>query len=211
MEDYILHGHIANVKRAVEEGGMERTNTVGIEMLNLEEFKFKLKNKNGIVSMAELIDIKEFIDNLTRDISHTIYNIIHYDKKSPKYWGILNLCDDFEDRKPFYDISIDLETFMHEESEGKELVPGYFLPDNYVLAKKVLKAFEESGGDTKGIECNHYRECANWEVESKSKAKKLIKFIEDTYVSPKVKEWKEYANIKKTIWLENKVEFIYKK
>lgn len=211
MEDYILRGHIANIKRAVEEGHMERTKTIGIEMLNLENFKFKLKNKSGIVSVAELIDIKEFIDEVIRSNSHVVYNIIHYDKASPKYWGKLELNNYDEEKKPFYCVSLDLETFMHEESTGKEVVPGYFLPDNYSLADKVLKAFQEAGGDINGIENNHYRECANWETTSKKKARALVKFIEDKYVSPKIKEWKGYANIKKAIWLEDEVDFIFNK
>lgn len=211
MEDYILHGYIANVKKAVEEGHMERIKAIGIEMLNLENFKFKLKNKSGIVSIAELIDIKDFIDELIRNNSHVVYNIIHYDKQSPEYWGKLELQTYSEEVKPFYSVSIDLEKFMHEESEGKELYPGYFLSDNYTLAEKLLKAFEGAGNSIKGIEDNHYRECANWETRSKSQAQKLIKFIENNYVTPAVKGWKEYAGIKKTIWLEDKVDFVFNK
>jgi len=211
MEDYILHGHIANVKKAVEEGHMERTKTVGIEMLNLENFKFKLKNNDGIVSIAELIDIKEFIDEVIRNNSHLVYNVIHYDKQSPKYWGKLELKNYDEERKPFYCVSLDLESFMSEESAGKELYPGYFLPDNYTLADKLLKAFEDAGNSTNGIQNNHYRECANWETSSKSQAQKLVRFIENNYVTPKVKEWKKYAGIKKAVWLEDKVDFVFNK
>lgn len=211
MEDYILHGYVDNVKRGVEEGFIERTKTIGIEMLNVENFKFKLKNKNGIVSIAELIDIQEYINKIVHNNSHVVYNIIHYDKQSPKYWGKLELNRYDEERRPFYDISLDLEKFMDEESTGKEPFPGYFLPDNYTLADKVLKAFEDAGNSIKGIENNHYRECANWETSSKAQARKLVKFIEDNYVTPKVKEWKEYAGIKRAIWLEDKVDFVYKK
>ena len=210
MEDYILYGYVDNVKRGVEEGHIERTKTVGIEMLNIENFKFKLKNKNGIVSVAELIDIQEFINNIIRNNSHVVHNIIRYDKQSPKYWGKLELNQYDEERKPFYDVSLDLEQFMDEESTSKEIYPGYSIPDNYSLAEKVLKAFEDAGNSTKGIECNHYRECANWEIQSKAQAKKLVKFIEDNYVTPRVKEWKDYAGIKKAIWLEDKVDFVYK-
>jgi len=209
--DEILYGYIENVKRGTEEGFIERTKTVGIEMLNIENFKFKLKNKNGIVSIAELIDIQDFIKNIIRNNSLVIYNIIHYDKQSPKYWGNLELQTYDEERRPFYSVCLDLEKFMHDESTSTEPVPGYFLPDNYSLADKVLKAFEDSGNSIKGIECNHYRECANWETNSKTQARKLVKFIEDNYVAPKVKEWKEYAGIKKAIWLEDKVDFTYKK
>ncbi len=211
MEDYILHGHIANIKRAVEEGHMERTKAISIEMLNLEKFKFKLKNKSGIVSIAELIDIKEFIDGVIRNNAHIVYNIIHYDKQSPKYWGKLELKEYDDERKPFYNVSINLENFMQNESTAEKVSDFTIIPDNYSLAEKVLKAFQETGGDTKGIDNNHYRECANWETTSKKKAKALVKFIEDKYVTPRVKEWKGYAGIKKTIWLEDKVDFIFNK
>lgn len=209
--DEILHGYIENIKRNVQDGVMDRTSTIGIEMLNLEKFKFKLKNKSGIVSIAELIDIQEFLKNIIRTNSHVVYNIIHYDKKSPHYWGKLELQTYDDERRPFYDVSIDLEKFMHEESTGTEPAPGFWLPDNETLADKVLKAFEDAGNSVKGIECNHYRECANWETHSKTQARKLVKFIEDNYVAPKVKEWKEYAGIKKTIFFDDKIDFVYKK
>jgi hypothetical protein len=208
MNDYVTEGHIAAIKREVEEGRLEKTSTVGIEMLNIENFKFKLKNKKGIVSIAEMIGIREFIDGIIRNSSHITRNIIRYDKKSPHYWGKLEKCDEYDD----YAVSINLEDFMHEDSEGKELATDYFLPDNYALADKVLKAYEEAGGDIKNINSDeHYRECTNWKFKSKAKAKKLVAFIDKTYVIPKLKEWKEFSRIKKINWLEERLEFVFKK
>lgn len=211
MSDYILHGYVDNVKRAVQEGHIEETKTLGIEMMNLENFKFKLNNKHGIVSIAELIKVRDFISELIKTNSHIVYDIIHHDKKSPNYWGKIELQTYDEDRERFYDVSLDLEKFMQEKSTAREPVPGYFVPDNYSLAEIVLNAFEDAGNSIKGIECNHYRDCAKWETNSKAQAKKLVKFIEDNYVTPKVKEWKEFVGIKKCIWLEDKVDFVYKK
>lgn len=209
--DEILYGYVENIKRNVRDGIMKKSDTVGIKMLNAENFKFNLKNKSGVVSIAELIDIQEFLKNIIRNNSLVVYNMIQYDKQSPGYWGKLELQRYDEERRPFYSVCLDLEKFMHEESTGTEPFPGYFLPDNYSLAEKVLKEFEDAGNSTKGIDCNHYRDCANWETSSKAQANKFVKFIENKYVTPKVKEWKKYAGIKRIIWLEDKVDFVYKK
>jgi len=129
-------------------------------------------------------------------------------KKSPRYWGSLEKCPEYKT----YSVSIDLENFMHEESEGKELIPGAcFLPDNYALAEKIEKAFKKAGGDMKGECGEHFRECASWQFKSKAKAKKLVKFIDDTYVKPALKERKKLFNIKKVIFGETQIDFEYKK
>jgi len=197
MEDYILSGFIANVQRAVEEGCLEKTNTIGIEMLNLENFKFKLKNKSGIVSISELIELRELIDGVIKKNSYVVHNIIRYDEESPNYWG-KNLMNDFDDRI-IYNVSIDLEGFVDEESH------------EHAIAEKLLKEFEEAGNSIDGINDNHYPESANWEVNDKVQAINLVKYIQDNYVTPKLKEWKEYAGIEKVIWLEDKVDFVFKK
>ena len=116
-----------------------------------------------------------------------------------------------QERK-IYNVSIDLENFMQEESEGKEIIPGeYFLPNNYVLADKVIEAFEKAGGDVSGIGGESFRECASWDFKSKSQAKKFVDFIDKNYVMPKIKEKMKIYNIKKIIFGEAQIDFEYKK
>lgn len=202
----IAEQHVWAVKKEIEEGRTVPTDSIGMEILNLDTFL--LNHKGGETNVAELVKLKEHIDNVLGGIGETIRIFIDYDKKSPKYWGKLEKCPEYKT----YNVSIDLENFMHEESEGKELIPGeYFLPDNYALAEKVEKAFKKAGGDMKG-ECGEsFRECASWDFKSKAKAKKLVDFIDKTYVKPALKERKKLFNIKKVIFGETQIDFEYNK
>jgi len=198
-------GHVMAVKREIEEGKTTPTDTIGMETINLDTFK--LNHKGGETNIAELVNLKEHIDMVIGGISESIEMFINYDKKSPRYWGKLEKCEEYKT----YNVSIDLESFMQEESEGKELIPGeYFLPDNYSLAEKVEKAFKKSGGDLKGECGEHFRECASWDFKSKSKAKKLVDFIDKTYVKTSLEERKNAFNIKKVIFGETQIGFEYK-
>jgi hypothetical protein len=202
----IAEQHVWAVKKEIEEGRTVPTDSIGMEIVNLDTFL--LDHKGGETNVAELVKLKEHIDNVLGGIGETIRIFIDYDKKSPKYWGKLEKCPEYKT----YNVSIDLENFMHKESEGKELIPGeYFLPDNYALAEKVEKAFKKAGGDMKG-ECGEsFRECASWDFKSKAKAKKLVDFIDKTYVKPALKERKKLFNIKKVIFGETQIDFEYNK
>jgi len=202
----IAEQHVRAVKREIEEGRATPTNSIGMETVNLDTFL--LNHKGGETNIAELVELKEHIDNVIGGIAGTIRIFIDYHKESPRYWGKLEKCEEYKT----YNVSIDLENFMHEESEGKELIPGeYFLPDNYALAEKVEKAFKKAGGDMKG-ECGEsFRECASWDFKSKSKAQKLVNFIDKTYVKPDIKERMKAFNIKKIIFGDTQIDFEYKK
>jgi len=214
MKNNILAGHIQAIKKAVEEGDFKITKPISIEMLNLETFKFKLNNENGIVNVAELVHINEFIKDILTNCALSTSNIIILDKNSPKYWGNIEkeIYEDIDKdgkvkKRTYYSVSVDLEDFMVEFSEKKEAYPGYYIPDNYSLADKVIVDFKNAGNDIKGIENNHYRECANWEIKTKKQAQKLVDFIQKTYVENKIKEIKEFGKIKNIIYMENKFEF----
>jgi len=155
------------------------------------------------LSWETIVNFKEHIDT----IHDTITFFIKYDKKSPRYWGTLDKCREYKT----YNISIDLEDLMPEESEGKDIHPDCFIPDNYALAEKVEKAFKKSGGDMKSECGEHFRECASWEFKNKSEAKKLVKFIDDNYIKSTLKEKKDFFNIRRVIFGENKIDFEYKK
>jgi len=202
-----VEGHIRAVKKKIEEGRITPTDSIGMETVNLDEFL--INHKGGKTNIAELVELKEHIDNVIGGVSETIQMFISYDKKSPRYWGKLYKCEEYKE----YAVSIDLENFMHEDSKGKEIIPGeYFIPNNYTLADKLLEAYEKAGGDVKGINSDeHYRECTNWKFKSKAKAKKLVKFIDDTYVKPALKDRKELFNIKRVIFGETQIDFEYNK
>lgn len=200
-----VSGHVRAVKREIEEGRTIPTDTIGMETINLDTFQ--IIHKGGETNIAELVNLKEHIDMVIGGISESIEMFINYDKKSPRYWGILKKYEETNT----YNVSIDLESFMQDESEGKEKVPGeYFLPDNYALAKKVEKAFKKAGGDMNGECGEHFRECASWDFKSKAKAKKLVDFIDKTYVKPALKERQDTFNIKKVIFSETQIDFEYR-
>lgn len=201
-----LDGHIMAVKKEVEEGRTTPTDSIGMQTLNLDEFL--INHKGGKTNIAELVELKEHIDNVISSISSTIQMFIKYHKDSPRYWGTLEKDEEYKE----YAVSINLENFMHEESEGKEVIPGEcFISNNYVLADKVVEAYRESGGDIKGINSDeHFRDQANWKFKSKAKAKKFVKFIDKTYVKPSVEERIEDFNIKKINFGETQITFEYK-
>jgi hypothetical protein len=206
MFDDLKHMHISAINQMVERGEMIPTKNIGIELLNLEELKFTVKN-GGKVNVAELIKISKFIDDTLNSMSWACRTIMFYHKKSPHYWGKV---EKNKDRKE-YNVSIDLEPFMENESKSKELYPGYRIPDNYHLAAELLKKFKEDGNDIEGIEDDAYRECANWYMKDKKKAKALVDFIDKNYVMPYLKELIEFYNIKEVKFLEDKMDFVFKK
>lgn len=209
-EDYITQAHVAAVKKAIEEGELPLTDTVGIEMLNMENFKFKLKNRNGLVSIGEMIELKKFVDSALSSISHMTHTILYHDKKSPHYWGKIEERE-YEGEKKHYVVSLNLEKFMHDDSQAKEVFPGCVIPDNYTLAKNAIKVFEDAGNDIKDIEEDSFRDLAVWHIKSKKQAQKLVKFIDDTYVIPEINRLMEIGNIKKVNYKENQFEFVFNK
>ena len=204
--------HVMAVKREIEEGRLVPTEKIGMEVIDLDNFMLSFKhsdksNEHAKINIGELVGLKEHIDTVIGGVSETIEMFIHYDKKSPRYWGILEKCEEYKE----YTVAIDLENFMQEESTGKELIPGeYFLPDNYSLAKKVEKAFKKAGGDVKGMNSDeHFRECTNWKFKNKAKAHKLVNFIDKTYVKPFLEERKGIFNIKKINFSKDQITFDY--
>lgn len=207
MSNYLVEGFIDNIKKAVENGEMKTTKTISINMINFEDFEFKINTEDGLVSMHELIKIKEFIDQILLGCSNSIRKIIELEPNSPRYWGVLEKEKDEGNGNSFYRVSIDLHSCI--DGFDKEIHPGSYIPNNYSLAEFVINEFKEAGNDTSGIEDNHYRECANWIVKNKKQANKLIKFIQNKYANKKLDEIKKFGNFKEVVFYENKLDFIY--
>ena len=217
MNDYILHGYIENIKRAVESGEMKTSKTISIEMIDFEKFKFKLNNEDGIVSIDELINIGNFIEKIISTNAHSIRSLIHLDKNSPRYWGDIEkgVHEDEDEngkvkKKTYYRVSVNLEDFMEDYSNSSNGTDGFHIPDNYHLAEVVMKEFKKAGYSLDGIEDNHCRELADWEIKTKKTAEKLVKFIQKKYVDKKVKEIKNFGNVKKIDFSSDKMEIIYR-
>ena len=196
--------HANAVKREIEDGRMIPTKSIeSIEQINLDMFDIKFNG--GITNIAELVKLKDFIDSTLSGISDTMDLFIRFHKDSPvKNW------DELEKSEGVYTISLSLDRFVERDSEPDEESP-FYMPDNYELAEKVLKAFEEAGNSIKGIEDISFREEAMWNIKSKATAKKFSKFIYDTYVKPLVEERMNTYNIKKVNFGEEQITFDYKK
>lgn len=197
--------HIYAINQMVEKGEMIPTKSIGIKLLNLEEFQFYIKGNDGVVNMAEFIKIKKFIDSSISSISWACRTFMTHHKDSPYYWGKIEK----DSERNMYNVSIDLEAFMEESSKAKEIYPGYSIPDNYHLAKEVMKKFKKAGNSVKEFEDDSFRDCANWYVKDKKSAKKLVDFIEETYVSPYIKELMEFYNVKEIKFLTDRMDFFF--
>lgn len=197
--------HIYAINQMVENGEMIPTKSIGIKMLNLEEFQFFIKDNDGVVNMAELVNIKEFIDNSISGISWACRTFMTHHKDSPYYWGKIEKNSE----RNMYNVSIDLEAFMQESSKAKEIHHGFTIPDNYHLVKEVMKKFKKAGNSVKEFEDKSFRDCANWYVKDKKNAKKLVDFIEETYVSPYIKELMDLYNVKEIKFLKNRMDFVF--
>lgn len=196
--------HVAAVKKEIEDGRMTPTDSIRMKTVNLDTFK--LKHKGGKTNIAELVELKEHIDSVLGDIAGSVRLFMDFHEDSPiKNW------DSLEKAEGVYTIGLDLEQFMRDESEAKEVFPGCMMSDNFPLAEKALKAFEDQGGDTKGFEDISFRDTAMWNITSKSRAKKFIGFLHKKYINPIIKERAKHFKIKEFIFTEEGINFKYKK
>lgn len=195
----IIRRHIYAVEKEVEEGRMTPTNSISMNTVNLD--KFTIENIGGETNIAELVKLKKHIDAVIVDISNSIEMLMMFHKDSPiKNW------DELEKHDGAYNISLNLGSFMDVEENVEEL---FFGQSNYELAEKLMSEYKDSGEKTKGIIDVSYRDLASWEIKSKAKAKKLIKFIEDKYIAPRIKEIMDVYNIKKVVFDEKSIDFEY--
>lgn len=195
--------HANAVKREVEDGRMIPTKSFeSIEQINLDMFDIKFNG--GITNVAEIVKIRDFIDDALTGISDTIDLFMKFHKDSPiKNW------DELEKEDGAYTIGLSLDRFLIENSEEND--DPFYSVNNYALAEKVLNAFEEAGNKVSGIEDISYRDTAMWQIKSKATAKKFSKFIYDTYISHLIEERINIFNIKKIHFGEEQITFDYKK
>lgn len=197
--------HVEAVKREIEDGRMTPTTSLAMEVLNLDNFK--ITTLPGVTTnIAELVQIKEKIDGIFGDIAGAVRFLIDFHKDSP-----MRKWDELEKTEGVYTVGLDLERVMQDESEAVEVYPGCFMSDNYALAEKLQKKFEDEGGNTKGFEDISFRDTAMWNITSKSRAKKFIGFINKNYINPVIDGIMECYNIEKVIFTDEGIDFEYKK
>lgn len=191
---------------------------LSIVPINFESFQATIKNK-GILTLAQLADLHSWTRDVLRVSLSQIEFIFSYHPSSPKFWlkGIDEpVCSLEEEEIPRYSVGIDLEDFMESNYRSKQKARiesvGTFIPDNYELAKTVLKRFNNETSNKRKISDTSFRELANWESGDVTVIKDLGDFIQKTYVRPSLKKILKSANAKDVKFLnETSFDFIYNK
>jgi len=163
MEDYVSYAFLENLRK--EDKKKEGKRALSITPIDFENYKVE-KLGEGILSLSDLLALKEWTESTLKTKAHQIEFFVMYSQKSPRYW-LKDITK--KDEQGNYSISIDLERFIKSKSAEKYEKNGaaFFIPDNYELAKKVMSEFKKihPNKEFKIIE-NHFRECANWESKN---------------------------------------------
>lgn len=194
--------HVEAVKREIADGRMTPTESLSMEVINLDNFQ--LAHDGGTTNIAELVQLKEKIDGVLGNIAGAVRFLIDFHKDSP-----MRKWDELEKVDGVYTIGLDLERLMQDESEAVEIYPGAFMSDNYALAEKLIEKYEDEGGNIKGFDDISFRDTAMWNITSKSRAKKFTSFINKNYITPVIDGIMECYNIKKVIFTDEGIDFEY--
>jgi hypothetical protein len=131
-----------------------------------------------------------------------------YCPNSNEYWmkDVENVVDQDDDR-PFYEVYIDMETFMeskHRLEQAKRIEQtGMFVPDNNELSATLLKLFCMKHPEmTDRIVNNSYRETACFRSYEPEPVKMIAEYIEEHYVKPALKERMDSMNITEVLFLD---------
>lgn len=205
MEDHIFESFLINIKKNKKKN---KPKAISIDPINLEHFQLEKIGK-GILETEDIHALYEWSKNTLQRTAHQIDFIIKFHPDSPRYWlkGINK-----KDEEGKYSLYIDLERFIESSNQKKykNKDVGFYIPDNYELAKKVLEEFKkESKLDCSKIVDNSYREIANWETKDLKTLKKFADFISTKYVNPFLEDMLKNEKVKKVVFTSKKIKFEY--
>ena len=201
-----MESFIENVQRNGTKEG-----ECGPEISPINFDTFSIKHKDDRLSMLALVDLAQWSTDTIRSRAHMLKFFVEYHKDSPKNWK----KDEAKDEEGFYVCGLDLEDFMDSDTAKKQMDENqpWILPDNYSLAKKVMKRFRKVTGCKTKIEDISFRETAIWQSRSKKAIKDLGEFIQDTYIEPllaqKLKEINATGVTFTIVDDKAKLEFVY--
>jgi len=201
MDDYKFEHLLASCRKQDP-----KKKGVGVEQLSLEKFQFQIKD-DGISDLTDMVKLYDWLTARLRLTAHTIYHLSIYHPDSPKFW-LKNIHESDENKN--FSVGLDLERFIESKKakEQSKTNKPFYIPDNYELARKVLKDFLSLAENKKySIEDNSFRECANFESKDKKAILALADYIQKKYVEPSVKEILEEFKIKKCIFKDNTIDF----
>lgn len=191
---------------------------LSIKPINWETFQASVK-KTGHLNLSNIVSLYEWSKSILSASAQQLDFIIYYHKDSPRYW--LKNIDKPEDRETdngkiekVYSVGLDLEDFLESQYKKKQKdkikALGSFIPDNYELAKRVMKDFNKTYKKKHSIWDNSFRETALWESNNLEEIKALASFLEKKYVIPDLKVVLKRNNIREVIFTKKQVEFKYK-
>ena len=206
--DFLLFTNSLRAKKRVE-----GSRQMSITPINLGSFKVATF-KEGEIDLRDIVDLYDWAKDTLKRTAGVLKYIADYHPDSPSFW-MKDLREQEITDYGFYSVGIDMEEFMPSTSQEEQKNKGmmdFFMPDNYELAKKVLKEFKKTHKGHKLVD-NSYRECANWESKSLESVVALAEFIQEKYVGPKTEALLKEYNIKDCIFGEEderkNVDFIY--
>lgn len=211
MNDYVFEKFLAALRNE-----KSKARGLTIRALNFENFSVATKGKSKL-DLVALHDLWKWAGNTLKYTAHQIDFFLTYHPDSHRYW-LRNVGEKDEEGK--YCVSLDLEDFLESENHKKQKKKiesvGSFTPDNYELAKRVMKEFMKIPANKQyKIEDQAFRECANWVTKDKEAAETLGKFIHNKYVEPTLKHLYKIHNIDKVKFKRSEtqetVDFVYKK
>lgn len=191
----------------------EGSRQLSIEPIDFNTFKAKT-HKDGKISLRDIVDLYDWAKSTIAKSAYQLNFFYEYHHDSPNFW-MKDVLSQEPNEEGFYNVMIDLEDFLESEEKEKQMVektPEWFIPDNYSLAKKVLKEFEELHLGHELLD-HSFRDCACWKSKNYTSVVALAKYIQEKYVAPKVFDMMKDGNIKECefpiIEGKQKINFIY--
>ena len=177
MEDYIFHAFLDDIKKDAK----KRPGGPQIKPLDFENYK--LTEGDGKMTLGHMAKLMEWLRDTLRTRAHQLYFVATYHKGSPRYWRKYESRPVDYDGQKLYEVRLDMEDFLESDSRKKYKKRGMptYIPDNYELAKKVLKMYK---GDKEGLIDNSCRECVTFQSVSYDKVKSIGDFIEKKFIEP---------------------------
>lgn len=202
-----LHLFIQNIKDNKDEQNPKKG--ISIAPINFDNFQASIKD-DGVLDLNAIVGLYEWSKGVLETRKYLVEKFISYHPDSPE--NSLGVTP-YEPGKKKFEFGLDLEDFMESSKAKKDRnneLP-FCIPDNYELADKVIKEYEESGGNIKGIEENSFRECAMWVCKDRDKLQKFADYVIAKYVTPQLNTWLEELNVERVYFEGNKIDFVSKK
>ena len=187
-----------------------------IEAMKFDDFR--VTHGSDRMSLAGLAELSKWCDATLRTRAHQLDFFATYHPDSPRFWRKGSNKPHRRDRgEPLmYTMGLDLEEFIESENKKKQQQiedMGFYIPDNYELAKKALAAFGRKSTLSKKIKDVSFRDTAMWESEDQEAILAFGNFIQEKYVNPVIKTVLKSINAKDVKFSKkggkNKLDFVY--